>query len=153
MKYDVNNIKIIVNKEIVDSIINYYNSSRKYETGGILLGKFNKTNKVMEIKEVYELKTSFFSKILYKRNAKRAQKIIDRRWHETNGLINYLGEWHTHPNMLPIPSNTDIKSLRDISEKVKEVLPGTILIIAGKSEKVNLIIQKGNIVKIQSLSK
>ena len=55
--------------------------------------------------------------------------------------------------MLPIPSNTDIKSLREITEKVKEVLPGTILIIAGKGERVNLIVQNGDIVKIQSLSK
>lgn len=122
-------------------------------TGGILLGKFNKENRVVEITEVHELKTNFFSRILYKRSGRKAQKIINRRWHETNGVINYIGEWHTHPNMQAVPSSTDISSLKEITEKVKGVLPGTILIIAGKENQTNLILQKDNAIWIQSLLK
>lgn len=124
-----------------------------YETGGILLGKFNKENRVVEITEVHELKTNFFSRILYKRSGRKAQKIINRRWNETNGVINYIGEWHTHPNMQAVPSSTDISSLKEITEKVKGVLPGTILIIAGKENQTNLILQKDNAIWIQSLLK
>lgn len=40
-----------------------------------LLGKFNKENRVVEITEVHELKTNFFSRILYKRSGRKAQKI------------------------------------------------------------------------------
>lgn len=127
--------------------------TRNYETGGILLGKFNKENRVVEITEVHELKTNFFSRILYKRSGRKAQKIINRRWHETNGVINYIGEWHTHPNMQAVPSSTDISSLKEITEKVKGVLPGTILIIAGKENQTNLILQKDNAIWIQSLLK
>ena len=151
MNYDINNLKIIVNNEILSNIRRYYRSNIKYETGGILLGKFNKENRVIEITEIYELKTSLFSRILYKRSARKAQKIIDRRWHQTNGAINYIGEWHTHPNMQAIPSSTDINSLKEITEKVKGILPGTILIIAGKDEKINLIVQKGNVIRIKPL--
>lgn len=78
---------------------------------------------------------------------------INRRWHETNGVINYIGEWHTHPNMQAVPSSTDISSLKEITEKVKGVLPGTILIIAGKENQTNLILQKDNAIWIQSLLK
>lgn len=127
--------------------------SRSFSTGGILLGKFNKENRVVEITEVHELKTNFFSRILYKRSGRKAQKIINRRWHETNGVINYIGEWHTHPNMQAVPSSTDISSLKEITEKVKGVLPGTILIIAGKENQTNLILQKDNAIWIQSLLK
>lgn len=74
-------------------------------------------------------------------------------WHETNGVINYIGEWHTHPNMQAVPSSTDISSLKEITEKVKGVLPGTILIIAGKENQTNLILQKDNAIWIQSLLK
>ena len=153
MKYDINNLKIIVNDIIFDDIRRYYCSNTNYETGGILLGKFNKENRVVEITEVYELKTNFFSKILYKKSARKAQKIINRRWNETDGVINYIGEWHTHPNMKAVPSSTDINSLKEISEKVKGVLPGTILIIAGKENQTNLILQKDNVIWIQALMK
>lgn len=67
--------------------------------------------------------------------------------------INYIGEWHTHPNMQAVPSSTDISSLKEITEKVKGVLPGTILIIAGKENQTNLILQKDNAIWIQSLLK
>ena len=69
MNYEINNLKIIVKNEVIDNIKKFYWSNLKYETGGILLGKFNRKNKLIEISEVYELKTSLFSKILYKRNA------------------------------------------------------------------------------------
>jgi integrative and conjugative element protein (TIGR02256 family) len=153
MNYDINNLKIIVNDKILDNIRRYYCSNINYETGGILLGKFNKENRVIEITEVYELKTNLFSRILYKRSARKAQKIINRRWHETNGAINYIGEWHTHPNMQAVPSSTDINSLKEITEKVKGVLPGTILIISGKDDQTNLILQKDNVIRIQPLLK
>ena len=153
MKYNINDLKIIVNDKILDDIRKYYWLNTNYETGGILLGKFNKENRVVEITEVHELKTNFFSRILYKRSGRKAQKIINRRWHETNGVINYIGEWHTHPNMQAVPSSTDISSLKEITEKVKGVLPGTILIIAGKENQTNLILQKDNAIWIQSLLK
>ncbi len=153
MNYDINNLKIIVNDKILDDIRRCYCSNIKYETGGILFGKFNRENRVIEITEVYELKTNFFSRIMYKRSARKAQKIINRRWHETNGAINYVGEWHTHPNMQAMPSSTDINSLKEITEKVKGVLPGTILIIAGKDNQTNLILQKNNVIRIQPLLK
>ena len=100
MKYNINDLKIIVNDKILDDIRKYYCLNTNYETGGILLGKFNKENRVVEITEVHELKTNFFSRILYKRSGRKAQKIINRRWHETNGVINYIGEWHTHRKRL-----------------------------------------------------
>lgn len=153
MNYKINNLKIIIKEQVVDDIRKYYWLNIKYETGGILLGKFNRESKSIEISEIYELKINFFSKVLYKRCAKKAQKIINKRWKETQGTINYIGEWHTHPNMLALPSKIDINSLKEINEKVKKILPGTILMIAGKDEKVSLIVQNGNIIEMKILSK
>lgn len=153
MNYKISNLKIIIKEQVVDDIRKYYWLNIKYETGGILLGKFNRESKSIEISEIYELKINFFSKVLYKRCAKKAQKIIDKRWKETQGTINYIGEWHTHPNMLALPSKVDINSLKEINEKVKKILPCTILMIAGKDEKISLIVQNGNIIEMKILSK
>ncbi len=148
MNYNINGLKIILNSEVIDEIKKYYNSSLRYETGGVLIGKFNKDNKVIEVIEVYELKTNFFSKILYKRNVKKAQKIINKRWHESGGVLNYVGEWHTHPNMRALPSHTDINSLKEIASKVHEILPGVVMIIAGDDNEINLVIQFKRMIKI-----
>ena len=52
MKYNINDLKIIVNDKILDDIRKYYCLNTNYETGGILLGKFNKENRVVEITEL-----------------------------------------------------------------------------------------------------
>ena len=152
MYHMINDLKITIKPEVISDLKRYYYSSLKYETGGILLGKFNRINRIIEIMEVYELKTNFFSRTLYRRNARKAQKIINKRWSETDGVINYVGEWHTHPYMQAIPSDTDIDSLREITAKVKDSLPGTLLIIVGRNEKINLIAQREDTIKMQFLS-
>lgn len=116
MKYNINDLKIIVNDKILDDIRKYYCLNTNYETGGILLGKFNKENRVVEITEVHELKTNFFSRILYKRSGRKAQKIINRRyyifkegapdqpptnWQSKFGgsaweYVSSLGKWYLH---------------------------------------------------------
>ena len=85
MKYNINDLKIIVNDKILDDIRKYYCLNTNYETSGILLGKFNKENRVVEITEVHELKTNFFQKFCIKEVEEKRRKIINRRWHETNG--------------------------------------------------------------------
>lgn len=147
----INNLRIIVNNEVIHNIKKYYHSNMKYETGGVLLGKFNRENRIIEITEVYEIKSNLFSRILYKRSARKAQKIINQRWRETEGRVNYIGEWHTHPNMPANPSSTDLKSLKEISQKVGHALLCTILIIVGRDEKINLIVQNDNVIKSQLL--
>ena len=134
MYHMINDLKITIKPEVISDLKRYYYSSLKYETGGILLGKFNRINRIIEIMEVYEL------------------KIINKRWSETDGVINYVGEWHTHPYMQAIPSDTDIDSLREITAKVKDSLPGTLLIIVGRNEKINLIAQREDTIKMQFLS-
>ncbi|ROZ79848.1 Mov34/MPN/PAD-1 family protein [Ramlibacter sp. WS9] len=38
-----------------------------------------------------------------------------RRWEESQGLIGYLGEWHTHPESRARPSRKDIESAAKIA--------------------------------------
>ena len=64
MKVSLNQIDIEIELEIVDKIKDYYSRSLKYETGGILLGKINRPGKKLKIIEIYEMKSSFFSRVL-----------------------------------------------------------------------------------------
>lgn len=49
----------------------------------------------------------------------------------TNGL-HYVGDWHTHPQDDPYPSDSDISSMTDIVRKSEHDLQGFILIIVGR---------------------
>lgn len=140
MRFIVNDLKIIINNSVLCKI----NTSVKksdFEIGGILLGKISKKNKVIEVDEVYEIESCSWSRSMYKRHAKIAQNIINHRWYETNGLINYVGEWHTHPNMCAIPSYQDVHSIKRIMEDIENIFPAIIMIIAGENMEMSLMAQ------------
>lgn len=49
-----------------------------------------------------------------RRDRRDAQRFINRVFAETHGAVNYLGEWHTHPEPDPIPSGHDRRMLDDL---------------------------------------
>ncbi|MDO9439333.1 MAG: Mov34/MPN/PAD-1 family protein [Beijerinckiaceae bacterium] len=48
--------------------------------------------------------------------------------------LEYLGDWHTHPERRPIPSSKDIETIQDIVRKSQHHLPGFLLCIIGRAE-------------------
>ena len=143
MEVRIDNINIKLCDNVRRDLNSIYLSNQMFETGGILLGRFSKSLDLIEICEAYEIKTGLFSKMYYKRNVKRAQKIIDTRWIESDGEINYLGEWHTHPNMRAVASSTDINSIKYLLHKVGFEIPCVVMLILGKDRETNLVIGKG----------
>ena len=148
MKYLINGLEIIINNKVLEKMIKFFELCKQCETGGILLGKFSRKKKIIEVDEIYEIKANNSSCVTYRRNVDIAQKIIDRRWKETKGLLNYVGEWHTHPKMTALPSQTDILTLTEIILKTESILPGTIMIIVGKNDELTITV--GNRESIQS---
>lgn len=87
------------------------NARPKREAGGVLLGRYIRESPDIVIDEVTvpmigdrRRRYSFY------RDRQRHQKAIDQAWQETEGTSTYLGEWHTHPEDIPIPSDTDVKN-------------------------------------------
>lgn len=60
------------------------------------------------------------------RDAERADvvSLFKKGWH-------YLGDWHTHPQVLPTPSSTDERELIDIFVKSQHELPFMLLVVVG----------------------
>jgi integrative and conjugative element protein (TIGR02256 family) len=57
------------------------------------------------------------------------QRRATAAWESSGGLIDYVGEWHTHPEAIPSPSDTDRKSLlvrsqQHRSETLVEIIIG-----------------------------
>ncbi len=45
--------------------------------------------------------------------------------------LHYVGDWHTHPDAFPVPSFTDIQSIRECVLKSRHELNGFIMVIVG----------------------
>ncbi|WP_329602572.1 Mov34/MPN/PAD-1 family protein [Pseudomonas putida] len=77
------------------------------EAGGILLGHVRGEH--LEIIEATE--PTFWDRrfrFRFERMPYFHHKLAMKRWKESNGLVRYIREWHTHPHNLPSPSSTDL---------------------------------------------
>lgn len=50
-----------------------------------------------------------------------------------NGL-HYIGDWHTHPEECPTPSNTDIRKALEIFNQSQHELKAMLMVIVGRSQ-------------------
>jgi len=85
------------------------------EGGGVLLGRFilNSKNIVVD-KVTVPMIGDKRTRSGFIRGEKMHQRIIESSWRKSEGRCNYLGEWHTHPEMYPTPSGQDIKNWKEI---------------------------------------
>lgn len=127
--------------DVIINLRNEYQETRYFEVGGILFGKINEQNNIVSIEKLSLIKSRVKFKFQYTRNYKKAQKKTNKVWKETKGLLNYIGEWHTHPGISPLPSFTDRQSIiNQTKEKKSDYFPFTILVVIGNEERISLTI-------------
>ena len=115
MKYYIKNNKNLFIKESVKEKLKKFKQKKgMVENGGILLGKIKEDFSEYVITDIstpsIKDKQGPYNFI---RSKEQAQIIINKKWRKSKGVINYLGEWHTHPEVKPTPSIIDIKLLND----------------------------------------
>jgi integrative and conjugative element protein (TIGR02256 family) len=87
------------------------NAHFKLEAGGVVLGKMFESSNNLSVELVtVPNRSDKRSRLRFFRKQRGHQETIDRKWAESNGTINYLGEWHTHPEKVPIPSTVDMNN-------------------------------------------
>lgn len=98
--------------EVLEQMSKYIqNDRKKNEGGGVILGRFIiETNDIVIDFVTEPMPGDKRSRTRFKRGVKNHQAIIDKYWYISKGTINYLGEWHTHPEPIPNPSFIDVKS-------------------------------------------
>lgn len=120
-----------ISKEVLDKLHKYKQIGNRHEAGGILLGRIKDDYSKYEIIDISEPCSKDNSNRLYfVRNKKKAQKIINKAFEESGGIIQYMGEWHTHPEKYPRPSYTD-KRLVDVCSKQENVPKIIFMLILG----------------------
>lgn len=64
------------------------------------------------------------------RRATHHQRVALRRWRESGETMDYVGEWHTHPEDDPSPSRVDVKHWREIAQASPRPM---VFLIIGRS--------------------
>lgn len=94
------------------------------ETGGILLGWRRGVDRIV-VDVVGPGRNALHGRIRFLPDHRWQVSEITRTFHATGGDIDYLGDWHTHPDGFAQMSSEDVKTLTRISRRV----PGALMLI------------------------
>lgn len=121
--------------------INEYrqDDARKCEAGGILLGYRRDKHLhvvIATVPQVSDKRMRFF----FSRSSNYHQQIALQQWNDSGGTIDYLGEWHTHPEVCPVASSLDMLEWKKISRHRASHM---LFVILGLSGEIFMGISRG----------
>lgn len=83
------------------------------ERGGILIGQRREEH--LHVHEAtLPMRFDWGTRFAFRRCAAGHQAIATRRWRSSGGTMDWIGEWHSHPQAVPSPSAIDLASWRGI---------------------------------------
>lgn len=133
-KYRKNKVELCLSENVINIFTDYKQlKSRSKESGGILLGQTEK-NKFYITRVSLPNKFDKQSRYSFVRNKDIAQIISDFEYFNSEKKTIYLGEWHTHPEPIPTPSNTDLSMIKEEFKKAKNIQNFLFLVIQGQKE-------------------
>lgn len=94
-------------------IMNSYCQSKRTdaEAGGMLFGRFIIDSNDIVIDDLsVPMKGDIRKRTYFHRSVKNHQEVLNLVYEESSGTCHYVGEWHTHPENDPSPSDIDLKN-------------------------------------------
>lgn len=91
-------------------------ASHKTEAGGIILGYRRGTHlhvTQVTIPQISDKRHRYG----FHRSAQHHQQVALKAWHASGNTMDYLGDWHTHPELHPSPSELDLNEWKKICSK------------------------------------
>lgn len=127
--------KIEIKQSVIESLRNYsqLHISDK-EAGGVLMGRALINNNFIISANSEPQSRDTRLRCFFQKNKHDHQKIVDSYWKASKGYINYLGEWHTHPESCPKPSSLDLEGWKYNLDLNKNEIFAHVFIIVGTLE-------------------
>ncbi|MCF4101578.1 ThiF family adenylyltransferase [Gillisia sp. M10.2A] len=123
---------ILVSKTVLNQIEEITRLHYPKEFGGVFIGFKNETGFIItDILIPDEYRNGRTKFIREPGNLNDRLKELHKK---TAGKIQYIGEWHSHPDGPTSPSTTDLKAMKDIATDKKINVNTPLLMIAGISE-------------------
>ena len=105
---------LIIPHNILRKLYLFIQDKGQNESGGILMGYIANDGYRMKIHSITTpSKFDKATRTSFLRDKDRAQEIADSVFEKTQGMVVYVGEWHTHPEDNPRPSGQDKKMIKE----------------------------------------
>ena len=131
MDLKIGKYSIVIHKGPLDILERFTQNDRKaHESGGVIIGKII-DGQINVIKLSVPTRLDKSSRMNFERNRDSAQIVLDYEFYNSNGQFTYLGEWHTHPEPFPVPSNADLQMLKQQFKNNKIMTDFILLLIKG----------------------
>ncbi len=98
------------------------------ETGGVLVGHVDGDGRTVVTAVVGPGPNALHSRNRFQRDGEYTQAEVDRLYHESEGRVDYIGEWHSHPDAGG-PSHIDRHAMSWISDDPRYSSREPLLII------------------------
>jgi len=129
IKYE--DIRVNINKDVINNIIKFKQTKGNFEAGGILIGSIFKDGGTIDINDYTAPLASDKRTRFWFGRSEQHNKILYDKWEKSSYTKLYLGEWHTHPQNYSTPSAVDIFAWNKLLAKSKTESEIIIFIIVG----------------------
>jgi len=118
-----------------DDVLDFFDTHKQIgfcskEFGGQLFARFN--GKEIVVEQATGLrKNDKRGRFYFLPSRKSEQKEIDSVFEDG---LHFIGDWHTHPQNNPLPSQDDLTSMGDAFKHSKHELQGFVMVIVGRND-------------------
>ena len=131
---------IVLDTELLDTLARMRECRLPNETGGVLVGSRDRSRKILYVVDALpsppdseELKTSYI------RGTKGLSQKVERIVRITSSNLDYIGEWHSHPDGSSVqPSSHDLKLLDWIRAGMEEEGETGLMCIIGEEKQLGV---------------
>lgn len=114
-------MNIIISKANLQLLSTLYMQNQGLEIGGVLLGKKDHDNYIIT-DIAYNINNTSLSQFNFTRNISDVKDIMVQLIAESNYEIDYIGEWHTHPNFSSSYSMLDKHAMLKLNKDFAELI-------------------------------
>ena len=113
------------------------------EGGGILLGNVRGQH-IEVLQATAPTKWDKRLRYLFERLPFGHRDLAETMWLESGGTVRYIGEWHTHPEDHPTPSQLDRTEWQKLAEKRRDKRSMLVVIVGREGLHVELVPRAGH---------
>ncbi len=124
---------VVIESNVLNNLVEQVIAKAGTETGGVLAGYVNEDGSIFITHASGPGHKAIETPTRFEKDVEFCQKFLDDLAEEHGEKAVYLGEWHSHPNENNQPSNTDLRSLTDISNQKEYLTDRPVMIIFTKS--------------------
>ncbi|MDP2660444.1 MAG: Mov34/MPN/PAD-1 family protein [Dehalococcoidia bacterium] len=121
-----------VSEAALNAILKEADKDPDRETGGVLMGHWAEHSAVIAA-VIGPGPGAVSKKRRFRPDNQWQRQEIARLYRKSGRTVTYLGDWHSHPGRLPLPSRLDVRTAHRIATFEESRAPNPLIIIAGES--------------------